>query len=149
MPRPGTPVFHRDWSAHNRPTAGLQCTAACVITRPSTEAGVFDPVTGKTTLLPPVTVYTGPCRVQSATSLQPSEEVFAGESVQVVDYRVTLPWPVDGLQVDDRVQVTESLEDPSLLAVELRVRQIVRGTLAWQRDLICDETQAVQADEGV
>lgn len=138
MPRPGTAIFHPAWETHHRPTAAAQCTSTCVITQPSTAAATFDTGTGRSTRPAAATVYTGPCRVQHLTQRKEGVE-FAGANLAVAQYEVELPITAGVIpDIDAEAVVTiTAASDPSLTGARLRVVEVARGSLLWQRSLTC------------
>lgn len=141
MPRPGTPVVPAGWEQHHRPVANATMTATCDITRPDPDSPpVFDPETGTTTQ-PTITVVTqSPCRVQETDTGSASEAVAAGQQITAHTYLVTLPYPTDEVEIDDTVTITAA-SDPSLTGRGLTVADVMRGSLLWERDLICVDDQ--------
>ena len=135
MPRPGSHVIHPDWEQRHRLTATATMTALCVIDREDPDGTpVFDPVTG-TTSRPRVTVYSGPCRVQRR-SVAESERQSGDQEVTTADYLVVIEHDADPVQVADRVTIGDS-SDPTLTGRALTVSAVMRGSLRWERDLIC------------
>lgn len=131
--RPGSSVINPAWEQHHRPTAESVMTADGILTRPDPDADpVFDPATGSTTR-PVITVYTGACRLQ-ALDVGDNATLTGEQQVTGHTYRVSLPYPVDA-QVDDTLTVTTA-SDPTLTGRKLRITDVARGSLVWQRDLI-------------
>lgn len=134
--RPGSTVLHPEWEQHHRPTAESALTAEATLTRPDPDAPpVFDPATGSTTR-PVVTVYSGPCRLQ-ALNVGDNATLTGEQQVTGHTYRVSFPYAVDAA-VDDTVTVTAA-SDPTFTGRALRVTDVTRGSLIWQRDLIATD----------
>lgn len=134
--RPGSTVIDPRWETHHRPTAESVMTGDCVITRPDPAAPpVFDPVTGSTTR-PVITVYTGPCRLQALT-VADNARLQAEQQTTIHTYQVSLPYAAD-IAVEDTVLVTAA-SDPTLPTRQLRVTDVTRGSLVWQRDAIASD----------
>lgn len=138
MPLPTTRVIPSGWSDHHRPTAAATMTAECVITRPS-GGGTTGP-DGTWTPSPATTLYTGACRVQA---LPTNERLLVrGDATETHRrYLVAVEWDSADPAIGDLVAVTTSV-DPHLTGKTLRVIDIRYGSEQWQRDLICDETEA-------
>lgn len=135
MPFPTTRVIHPDFEQRHQPTAAATMTARCVIDRPDPDAApVFDPVTGTTTRAR-ITVHEGPCRVQRR-SVAESERTSGDQEVTTADYLVVIEHDADPVLVADRVTITES-SDPTLTGHALMVAAVMRGSLRWERDLVC------------
>lgn len=140
---PNTRVFHPDWSQHHQATADGQMTAEGTVTRSGPP--IFNELFGFDVLPEPTPVYAGPMRVQR---MQPSASaaahMVADREVMIREYAVHLPLSVNGVvtapvQVNDLVTVTGCDDDPHIVGRALRVRDVRLGTLAWQRDLICED----------
>jgi hypothetical protein len=138
MPRPGSRVIAAGWEAHHRPVAESTFTAIITFKRPD-GAPVFDPDTGTTTQ-PTVTVYSGPCRIQELqrehTTIDPAQRIT------IRRYQVSLTIQATGLRLDD-VGTVDAANDPSLIGRGLRVIDVQRGSLTFQRDLIVTDNLEV------
>jgi hypothetical protein len=134
MPRPGSRVIPGGWEAHHRPVAEATFTAAITFKRPN-GAPVFDSTKGETTQ-PTVTIYSGSCRIQEL----PREHttIAAAERITWRRYRVSLTIAATGLRLDD-VGTVDAANDPSLIGRGLRVIDVERGSLTFQRDLTCTD----------
>lgn len=134
--RPGSTVIHPAWEQHHRPAAESVQTAEAALTRPDPDAPpVFDPDTGSTTRAV-LTVYTGACRLQ-ALDVGDNAALTGEQQVTSHTYRVSLPYTADPA-VGDTLTVTAS-SDPTLVGRMLRVTDVTRGSLVWQRDLIATD----------
>lgn len=136
MPLPKSSVIPAGWSDHHRPTATSTMTSVCDVTRAGTGEGTYNPGTGQTTPPAGTTVQLDvPCRIQAEIR---DYVVDAGdEPVSFHRYLVTLPYDVAQVLVDDLVTVTAS-EDAQLVGKSLRVRDVLFGSLQWERDLRCE-----------
>lgn len=138
MPRPGTRIIPERWEAWHQPVAEGQMTGACRITRP-VEPGTFDEAAGRSTYPEPLVLYDGACRFQASQRLN-LDRAVGDAQVTVHRYQVALPVAVDGLRINDQVNVTGCTSDPGFVGSVLRVVDILSGSLLWQRDLVCDDT---------
>jgi hypothetical protein len=132
--RPRTPVIDAGWEDQHRPVAEKTMTATCTIRHPG-GTKVFDTTTGLTTTTPLIPFYIGVCRVQ-ALAVGDNRADVAGQQVSSAGYLITVPWSVDEVAVDDQVTVTGS-SDGSLTGLTLTVTTVQRGSLRFERDLIC------------
>jgi hypothetical protein len=98
---------------------------------------VYDPVTQTYTPSPGVLVWSGPCRIRSGGTIGGNEQEVGEQIITLRAYRATLPLEAVGIEVDDRVTVTQSC-DPQLLAVPFRVADSQAGTDAKFRTLILE-----------
>lgn len=151
MPRPlghpgrSTPVIEPGWAATHRPIVEGTFGATISIRRPGGTPGVFDPVTGTTATTPFEAHYTGSARVQVLPALEQTR-VAADQELTTVGYRLSVAYdadiePVTGGVVNCLVDITAVDENgqPSLVGVTLTVRSIERGSLAFERDLLCTD----------
>lgn len=135
MPLDGSRVIHRDWEAHHRPVLETTWTATVTFRRFSGPP-VFDPETGSTSR-PKSVVYSGPCRIQHHETTSAGSTVAGAEKITSHDYQVSGPVEMD-LKVDD-VGTVDTCNDPTLVGRELTVTDIQRGSLLFQRDVICTD----------
>jgi hypothetical protein len=140
MPLPGTRAFPTGWEAHHRPTAEATFTALCEITADPVGQGPWNPDTGTYDPAPRVVLHTGvPCRVQELR--QPQEARTGEQRVTSHDYLVPVPASIANVAVGHQVKVTGFTDptggDPSLLGRPLVVTDVQRGSVIWERDLIC------------
>lgn len=113
---------------------GRILTDSCTIRRHSDQT--FDPVTG--TYTPTLTVvYSGPCRVQS-TGVGDQVVVAGGQAVSLRTMKITVPWNVSDVALEDRVVIDQS-PDPALVGAELVVRDTFAGTFAGWRTLTVED----------
>jgi hypothetical protein len=141
MPLPNTRMFHPLFEAHHRPVADGQLTAECVVTRPSSTPNAWDDAAGRNIYPPSEPIYAGSCRVQRRAMGQATvaPSVVADRSVPVAGFVVVLTATSTPLvQVNDVVTITVCTGDPALVGCDLKVRDSHRGSITWQRDLICD-----------
>lgn len=142
MPLPGTHVIHPRFQSAHRRTAEAAMTVQISFARPgSGTPGAFDPATGtRGAPTGPQSLLRTAARVQATAAAD--HPVNAAEQVVTLrTYQVSVPWDVTGLQVDDVGTVTAIGEDddPDLLGARLRVRDVVVGSITWQRNLICEQ----------
>jgi len=140
--RPGTRVIPADWSATHRPVTAKTMTATCSIRHPGGTPGEFDPETGTTPVVPyPPHAPALSTRIQ-VLSLQDQEAIAGDEQVSTVAYLVTIDATAAAeLALDDLVKVdtVDANGDPTLVGRELSVDSLTRGSLVWERDLICTD----------
>lgn len=126
MPRPGSRVIPTGWEARHRPV--LESTRTATVTfRRFSGPPVFDPETGSTTR-PRVVVYTGAFRIQQQA---PSETDAAAQDITTHAYQLSGDVAVD-LQIND-VGTVDASTDPTLVGRELRVTDVQRGSLLFER----------------
>jgi hypothetical protein len=150
MVRPGSPtrqgssIIPPEWEAHHTPVVAGQMTATVTVwSGPHT--WVYDPATGTETrdlgtrIYPPpgAPVQTAPGRFQQLTQAgsasQSGQQLVAGHT-----YRVTIPRGCDAIPADGYVRI-ETSSDGSASGLVLAITGILRGSLRWQRDLLCDD----------
>lgn len=138
MPLQGSRVIPAGWEAHHRPVAEGTQTAWCRITRAGAGEGTWNPTKKQYDPPPRETVYENlSCRVQELALPQVQE---AGQQyVSSRDYRVSVPIAALAVLVEDEVEVTggDPSLDASLVGRPLTITDIQRGSLTWERDLIC------------
>lgn len=143
MPLPNTRVIGDTWSRHHRPTATGAMTATGTIVRPPSGAtAVFDEAAGRSVLPDPATLYAGIMRVQRlAQAVSDSTTTTADRELTTRQYQVSID--IDAattvLQINDIVTVTVCADDPDVVGRPLRIRDVRLGTLAWERDLLCED----------
>ena len=135
-PLPGTRVVHPDFQAHHQPPVLGQMTAACTVTRPSSEPNSWDDAAGRHVYPAAAQVYAGICRVQRQADGAPV--TVADRTATVTRVVVTVPVGTSPAQVNDVVEVTACPDDPDLVGLPLKVKDVRHASIAWQRDLVCD-----------
>lgn len=137
-PLPSSRVIPTGWSGHHRGVARGGMTATCRLEQAGTGEGAWNENTQSTDPPAPTTSWSGPCRVQ-AQPTQAQDAESAGQQVTTRTYLVAVPLhavlPEAGVN-GGRVVVT-ACEDPTLLDRPLRIADITRGSLLWERDLVC------------
>lgn len=141
-PLPSTAVIHPDWSAHHQPIAQGAMTAQCTITEPGA-GGTFDPVTGYTTPATPVTLYSGPCRVQG--TFRPAGVVATDQETATRRYLVAVPAAVTGVEEQMTVTITDAPKAPQMLGRVLVIQAIEYANEQFELDLLCNETEFQEA----
>lgn len=133
-------VIPTDWSEHHRGVLETTRTATVQIRQPGGTAGTFDPATGTRTVTPNTAYYTGLARIQVLGSAEQVREV-AEQQVSSMAYAVTLDHSLVGVQLDDlvRVLVVDDNGDAELVGRDLTVHAIERGSLHWERRLLCSD----------
>jgi hypothetical protein len=132
--RPGSPVIPKAWEAQHAPVAVKTMTGGCTIRHPGT-IRIYDEATSQTRTTPNLPYYTGACRVQ-ALAIGDSRVLVAEEQVTRRGYLIAVPADVAEAAVDDQVTITSS-NDPSLTGKTLTITSVQRGSLRFERDLIC------------
>jgi len=132
--RPGTAVIPAGWENQHRPVAEKTMTGACTVRHPG-GTKTFDAATGLTTTTPLIPYYIGVCRVQ-ALAVGDNRVAVAEQQVSSAGYLITIPADVTEAAVDDQVTITDS-NDGSLTGKTLTVTTVQRGSLRFERDLIC------------
>lgn len=122
-----------------RAAAEAMMLDACTITRAGTGGPVFDPDTGEYTEPTPTTVYSGACKVQARTSV--STSAVGGELLTMMQVEVHVPMSVTGVQVNDVVTITASVNDAALVDRGYRVTDDPAKSFATARRLRCEEVQ--------
>lgn len=131
MPLEGSRVIPAGWEAHHRPVLETTWTATMTFRRISGPP-VHDPVTGSTSQ-PKAIVYAGACRIQEHQVSAHSTEA-AAQVITTHAYQVSLAVEAD-LQQND-VGTVDTCNDPTLVGRVLRVDDIQRGSLLFERDVI-------------
>ena len=113
-------------------------TSRCTIRRPGGVKGAFDTETGTYPITQPAPHFAGKARVQ-VLNAQDRQTLIADEPVTTVGYRVVITVEATAVKVEDVVTITclDANGDPTLEGHELIVKAFARGSLAWERDLIC------------
>lgn len=141
-PLPNHSVVPAGWAAHHRPVANGTMTALCDVHAPGT-------IEWPATELTPGERYATdvPARLQQLNA--PREATPAGQEVTQQQYLVTMPLhlvPAAAQNITDSgpyVTVTGYMPgraqdgDPHLVGRPLKVLAVQRGSLLWERDLIC------------
>lgn len=138
--RPGTPVIPAAWSQAPRVVFSKTRTAWCAIRRPGGVEGTFNPTTGTRPITPNAPHFTGSARIQELTA-QDQAKLVAEQQVTQTSYLIAVALAATQVAVDDIVTVTcfDNNGDPILTDHEFTVRSLSRGSLAWERDLICTD----------
>lgn len=138
MSRPGSRVIPAGWEEHHRPVLATTRTATITFRRISGPP-VHDPATGSTDQ-PRAVVFSGPCRIQEH-QLNVHSTVAGAELITTHTYHVSLSVEADLRQND--IGTVDASDDPTFVGRELRVNDIQRGSLLFQRDVICiDDLEA-------
>lgn len=139
--RAGTPVIPPGWQQAHGAVAAKTMTATVDLRKPgSTQA--FNTTSRRTEYTPNAAYATDQAaRVQAQTSraVQRGEEQVE-ETLQVSGYLVTLTFDRTADQepaTGDLVDVKTS-DDPLLTGRTLRIHDVVRGSLRFERDLFCN-----------
>lgn len=128
------------WSQAPRVVFAKTRTACVTIRRPGGAKGPFDDTTGTYPVTPEAPHFTGSARIQ-LLSTQAAQQLVAEQQITTTGYLVTVSLDATEVQVDDVVTITGSDDngDPITVDHDLVVRSLSRGSLAWERDLICTD----------
>lgn len=136
--RPGTPVIPPGWQQAHGAVAAKTMTAVVNLRKPGSTTGFADRRTTYTPNTPYATGQAARVQAQTSRAVQAGEEQ-AEETLQVAGYLVTLTLdrtvehePATG----DLVDVTAS-DDPLLTGRSLKISDVVRGSLRFERDAFC------------
>lgn len=129
--RPGTRVLPDETAG--RVVMAATMTAPVTIRRPGT-AQVWSAELEQMVATPLDPYFDGLARIQAMTN-DAREANAADDTITVSGYLVTVPATV-AASVDDEVVATDT-GDTTLDGRVLRVRDIVRGSVRFERDLIC------------
>lgn len=120
------------WEAHHRPV--LESTRTAKVTfRRFSGPPVHDPVTGSTSR-PKTVVYSGWFRIQEH---QVSAHDTDAAAQRITTHAYQLSGAVDVDLVIDDVGTVDDCNDPTLTGRELRVTDIQRGSLLFERTFTC------------
>ncbi|MFI8595873.1 DUF6093 family protein [Rothia koreensis] len=153
MPLVNGKVFHPQWSTHHQPTAAGTMTGVCRVWDRSAGPPIGLDGPGPNVLQ----AHGVPCRVQELHSLGDSTGQAAGQEITQRRYLVTVPidtpvWFKAGAR-GHQIEITRVTQggDPMLKGRRFDVAQVLTGSEAWERDLICVDNQTQNeagADEG-
>lgn len=114
-------------------------TATVNLRKPGTTKAFADRRTTYTPLAPYATGQAARIQAQTSRAVQPGQEEQAEETLQVSGYLVTLTFVRDVDQepaTGDLIDVTDS-DDPLLTGRTLKITDITRGSLRFERDVFC------------
>ena len=107
----------------------------CVITRPGDGDKVWNPDTGTYDPVPPVTVYSGRCKVQTR-DVQVATADVAGREAFIVEWRLDLPVVgSEGVRQGDTAEITASVLDAALVGRRFVIQGPHVGTAKTARRL--------------
>lgn len=132
MPLEGSRVIPAGWEAHHRPVLATTRTATMTFRR-TTGPSVMNPTTGSSTQ-PTAVMFTGTCRIQEH-QVNAHTVVAGAEVVTTHAYQVSLDVAAD-LRKND-IGTVDTCEDATLVGRELRVDDLQRGSLLFERTVIC------------
>jgi len=136
--RPDSLVIPERWEAGHQPVAERTMhDAACEIRAPGTTQA-WNAATEQMDAVPLDPYYTGGCRIQALTN-DARTTVLAEDPELVAGYLVVVPADVDTAAEGHLVKVTDS-HDIALTGRVLVVRDVVRGSQRFERDLYCTLT---------
>lgn len=142
-------VIPTSWSAHHQPVVTGSWNARCE---------VIDRTAGPPTGLGDdgglaVVARDVPCRVQQQNTGGRGTQAPAGQTVTSRDYLIVVPLdvPVEWITGDRghqiRITGTTAHGDPMLVGRRFDVVQVLTASEAWERDLICTDTQTQNTGE--
>jgi len=139
MPLPGSRVIPAGWVEHHRPVAEATLVGAKIRLRdPAGDTqGEFDDTTGTYPVVTATPYYDGNCRVQQQK--QPQVGTTGAQRITTHDYLIAIPATVTTAAVGHVGEVYECAADPSLVGRALKVTDVLRGSLVWERDLIATD----------
>lgn len=156
MPRPRhhlgsgrLPVIPPDYEATHAPVVEGTMTGTCRITYGDANpaAPVWDPALGSPIRPAQPALYEGPCRVQ-AMNQRVAIQRLGDIAARHMTYLVTI---VRGTQIPAGAIVEIATSSDPLLPAghQLTVGEVTRGTLTFERDLMCvdDLTQPIDTEE--
>lgn len=140
---PGTEVIPTKWSEAPRLIIEGTLSVEAGLCHPGGEKGPLDPVTGTYPVTPNEAYWAGQCRIQVAPVFGGGAKDAAGEPVTEVAYLIVIS--LDATDEDDDIRINDLLDlgdvdfngDTTLTGRTLTVHSIARGSLAWERDLVC------------
>lgn len=139
MPFPGSRVIPNGWSAHHRPVAEGTMTARVRFRDPAQDTkGEFDDSNGKFPTTKATPYLDTACRAQQQK--QPQVATTGQQKISTHDYLIAVP--IDGtstVRAGHIGVIYECPDDPTLIGRELRITDVQRGSLMWERDLICTD----------
>lgn len=137
MPFPRTRVIPVGWAKHHRPAAEGTMTARVRFRDPEQdEEGPFDNSTGTRPVVKADPYLDTWCRAQQQK--QPQVATTGEQRVSTHDYLIAVPIAGTTVLAVGHVGVIyECPDDPSLVGREIKVTDVQRGSLMWERDLIC------------
>lgn len=144
MPFPSTRVIHPRFAEHHAPVSEGAMNASCTITFGGT-AGDWQPGVGATPGTSPTT-YTGPCRVQYASTV-PRNADAADQTTTERTVLVVLPRGSAKQSAGARVTITavDANGPAALVDRVLSVGAVGFSSIAFEQDLACTDDQANQA----
>lgn len=122
-------------------------TATVTLRAPGGTPGTFDPATGTRPSTPFGAYYTGTARIQSLAGTGGEvDRLVAEQQVSTMDYAVTLNSAVTGVQLGHLVRITavDDNGDTTLVGRDLTVEAVLRGSLHWERRLLCTDDLETQ-----
>ncbi|UIU47068.1 DUF6093 family protein [Microcystis phage MinS1] len=143
--RPDTHVLPHE-TAH-RVVAERTMTAIVALRLPGAGPRRWDPVSQQNTADVHDAYWTGPARVQ-AQATKARRVTVADDDETTAGYLITLPAtllddngvPVATIPAEDHVVRVTNSGDPALDGRDLTVDQVVRGSVRFERDLLCSLT---------
>lgn len=132
-------VIPADWAAHHRPVAAGGMTATIAIRLPGGTPS-FNEETGQTTTTPFAPYLSGRARIQVAPVFGGGETVAGGQEITTVSYLVALELEgSDAIAVNHLVDVmgVDDNGGTDLVGRTLKVESVARGSLLFERDLVC------------
>lgn len=138
-PLPGYKVIPRRWAEHHRPVANSTMGAPCVIKRISDGPPPFPLPEGWSN---DETIHTTLCRVQE---LKNEGGGTPGEQ-PTTERRYLVPLPLtngEGVALPE-LRAGEQGDVIHTIGRQLRIVQIMFGSLEWERDVICVDNQTQQ-----
>lgn len=133
-------VIPGDWEAHHIPTVDRTRQMASVLLSGPAEGEyryVYDPVTETSVLNVGSEIWSGMIRLQRMERGGGGQE-SGGQTVTTADYLAVLPEPVNAAVVGCYVRLGIG-SDEQIDGTLMRVSDVLKGSLRWERDLILTE----------
>lgn len=144
MPLPNSPLIHPKFEAHHRPAVEGSMTVLVRLSRP-VEGGTRDKAAGVTTFAADQPIWEGHASLRA--NLGDGPQVQADRVVALGAYLLRVPAGTPVLRVRDVVDVLGDVSDNSLVGARLRVVDVPRSGLSWQRIAGCDVEQPINRRE--
>jgi hypothetical protein len=133
--RPGTPVIPTHWQESHGAVAAKTRTQPVNLRKPGsmTTFNTTAEHTDVTPLAPYATDVLARIQAHRETS-QDSESEQVEETLRVTGYLITLPFDC-APEVGDLIDIPTSCSDAALAGITLRIVELIRGSLRFERDV--------------
>lgn len=136
--RPGTEVIPARWATDHQPVAEKTMVGAkATFRKPGTQQSWS--AEQEQMIAVPKTPYAAGLRCRAQALPTQARDVVAAEDTETVAaYLITVTADLNPLE-GDLVQL-DVCDDPALDGLRLEIQQVVRGSILWERDLMCTLT---------